>query len=128
MRPPTHLYPTGIYGSAGYRSSGSSDYGGPASSVSAREVLLELSRTLSSVLEGDSGKTDEEILRDISRTVIQGVDTKVGSSSTTASGRAIYEDIYRNSSLTSSGKESSSTIGVNPINSRLYGHRYTLLQ
>ncbi|XP_003428026.1 uncharacterized protein LOC100679525 [Nasonia vitripennis] len=111
-----------IYGSAGYRSSVSSDYGGPASSVSAREVLLELSRTLSSVLEGDCGKSDEEILRDISRTVAQGVDAKPAGSST-ASGRAIYEDIYRNSSLTSSGKESSSTIGVNPINSRLYGHR-----
>ncbi|XP_014207967.1 uncharacterized protein LOC106639048 [Copidosoma floridanum] len=129
-----------LYGSAGYRSSceaSSSDYGGASNSsgaLSARDVLLELSRTLSSVLEGDCPKSDEEILRDITRTVavaqvvgaagVGGADAEGDDGGRRAS-PSIYEEIYRNNagSLASSARESSSTAGMNPINSRLYGHR-----
>ena len=79
---------------------------------------MELSRTLNSVLEGDTSMTPEEILRDISRTITQGVD---------ANNKTLLEDyIYRNSSTSSGGKDSFTT-EVNPINSRVYGKTETYL-
>lgn len=79
---------------------------------------MELSRTLNSVLEGETGMTPEEILRDISRTITQGVDVNK---------KTLFEDyIYRNSSTSSGGKDSFST-EMNPINSRVYGKTETYL-
>ncbi|XP_033211332.1 uncharacterized protein LOC117169199 isoform X2 [Belonocnema kinseyi] len=91
---------------------------GKTSGTMAQEVLLELSRTLNSVLEGDTSMTPEEILRDISRTITQGVDVNK---------KTLFEDyIYRNSSTSSGGKDSFST-EMNPINSRVYGKTETYL-
>lgn len=76
----------------------------------AREVLMELSRTLNSVLEGDTGMTPAEVLRDISRTINQSIDMDK---------KAVLEDyIYRNSSA--SGMKDSFPTEMNPINSRFY--------
>ena len=62
--------------------------------------------------------TPEEILRDISHTITQGVDINK---------KNLFEDnIYRNSSSSSGGKDSFST-EVNPINSRVYGKSETYL-
>jgi len=45
----------------------------PATRASTREVLLRLSRTLNSVIDGDAAVTLEDILRDISRIVPLGL-------------------------------------------------------
>ncbi|XP_043256684.1 uncharacterized protein LOC122399789 isoform X3 [Colletes gigas] len=57
--------------------------------TSARDVLLELSRTLNSVIEGETAMTSEEILHSISQKVAQGIGLKGG----------IYEYVYHNSSF-----------------------------
>ncbi|XP_043256683.1 uncharacterized protein LOC122399789 isoform X2 [Colletes gigas] len=94
--------------------------------TSARDVLLELSRTLNSVIEGETAMTSEEILHSISQKVAQGIGLKGG----------IYEYVYHNSSFipgkTSfvSDKNSSllscnnriSSTRINPVNSKLYGN------
>ncbi|XP_051176134.1 uncharacterized protein LOC127291204 isoform X2 [Leptopilina boulardi] len=77
----------------------------------AREVLMELSRTLNSVLEGDTGMTPAEVLRDISRTINQSIDLDKKTS--------LEDYIYRNSSSSSGVKDSFPT-EMNPINSRVY--------
>ncbi|XP_015585316.1 uncharacterized protein LOC107263038 isoform X2 [Cephus cinctus] len=91
------------------------DYGQSTTS-SAQEVLFELSRTLNSVIEGGTDMKAEEILRDISRTVAQGINTKK---------RCLCEDyVYRLSSASSNvGKESP---GVNPVNVNIYGKSRSL--
>lgn len=81
----------------------------------ARDVLLELSRTLNSVIDGESGMTPEEILRDISRTVTQRID----GGTTTSTGI----------SDSSSGAGCNSALvleSVNPVNLKLYNkHSYS---
>lgn len=78
----------------------------------AREVLMELSRTLNSVLEGDTGMTPAEVLRDISRTINQSIDMEK---------KTPLEDyIYRNSSSSTNGAKDSFPTEANPINSRVY--------
>ncbi|XP_076178414.1 uncharacterized protein LOC143152318 [Ptiloglossa arizonensis] len=57
--------------------------------TSARDVLLELSRTLNSVIEGETVMTPEEILHNISHKVAQGIGLKGG----------IYEYVYHNSAF-----------------------------
>ncbi|XP_054005455.1 uncharacterized protein LOC128890715 isoform X2 [Hylaeus anthracinus] len=95
-------------------------------SASARDVLLELSRTLNSVIEGETVMTPEEILHNISQKVAQGIGLKGG----------IYEYVYRNSSLLSAktsfaGDKTSSLLScnnrtlstkINPVNSKLYSN------
>ncbi|XP_011302486.1 uncharacterized protein [Fopius arisanus] len=81
---------------------------------SARDVLLELSRTLTSVIDGASVMTAEEVLRDISKTVAQGIQGIQRSSG--------EEHVYRHSSTLSSGVGKDS---VNPVNWRLYGRTWT---
>ncbi|XP_034951989.1 uncharacterized protein [Chelonus insularis] len=87
-----------------------------SSAPTAQDVLFELSRTLNSVIDGESGMTPEEILRDISRTVQKGIEANNGTASTGIS----EEHIYRLSSSSSSaiGKDS---VAVNPVNLKLYG-------
>ena len=86
-------------------------------STNARQVLLELSRTLNSVIDADSDLSAEDILRDISITVARGIGSKDPSAPPSS---GICEDYtYRLSSSSSSGggKES---VGVNPVNLRVY--------
>ncbi|CAK9800078.1 hypothetical protein ANTPLA_LOCUS2222 [Anthophora plagiata] len=93
--------------------------------TSAHDVLLELSRTLNSVIEGKNAMTPEEILHNISYKVAQGIGLKGG----------LYEYVYhnspfspsqrsflneKNSCLLSCSKNSSSK--VNPVNSKLYNN------
>lgn len=94
--------------------------------TSARDVLLELSRTLNSVIEGETVMTPEEILHNISHKVAQGIGLKGG----------IYEYVYHNSAflpgktsflsdrssslLNCNNRSLSSTI--NPVNSKLYSN------
>lgn len=115
---------------------------GRTTSTSAREILLELSRTLNSVIEGETTMTPEEILQNISRTVAQGMGLKKGS---------IYEYVRQNPAWLNGGKNGSSVLSsknssqstgkdtsslqsrtkvssnaststrVNPVNSKLYG-------
>ncbi|XP_044589242.1 uncharacterized protein LOC123268331 isoform X1 [Cotesia glomerata] len=87
------------------------------SARTAQEVLLELSRTLNSVIDGECDMTPEEILRDISRTV-QKVENN-GTNGTTSTGVSSEEHIYRLSSSSSSaiGQDS---VTVNPVNFKLY--------
>ncbi|KAK2585517.1 hypothetical protein KPH14_010163 [Odynerus spinipes] len=114
---------------------------GRSTTTSAREILLELSRTLNSVIEGETTMTPEEILQNISRTVAQGIGLKKSN---------IYEYVRQNpvwlnggknassilsskNSSQSTGKDTSSlqsrtklsstpsTTRVNPVNSKLYG-------
>ncbi|XP_012141636.1 uncharacterized protein LOC100882808 isoform X2 [Megachile rotundata] len=91
--------------------------------TSAHEVLLELSRTLNSVLDGENIMTPEEILQNISHKVAQGIGTKGG----------VYEYVYHNSFLPkkSFANEKSSCLlncnkntssKINPINSKLYSN------
>lgn len=91
-------------------SSAARDSGSPGrNSGTARDVLLELSRTLNSVIDGANTMTAEEVLRDISRTVAHGIQTNVNGSD---------EHVYRYPSTSSSGMGKES---VNPVNLRLYG-------
>ncbi|KAK0098960.1 hypothetical protein PV326_011984 [Microctonus aethiopoides] len=85
------------------------------SGTTARDVLLELSRTLNSVIDGESAMTPDEILRDISHTVSKGIEAN----GTTSTGVA-EEHVYRLSSSSSSGAGRDS-VTVNPINFKLYG-------
>lgn len=93
--------------------------------LSAHEVLLELSQTLDSMIEGKN-ITPEEILQNISYQIAQGIDFK----------GEFYEYVYHNSSFLpgkrsflndtnpyelSCNKNSSSKI--NPVNSKLYNTR-----
>ncbi|XP_033360434.1 uncharacterized protein LOC117239162 [Bombus vosnesenskii] len=94
-----------------------------SASISAHDVLLELSQTLNSVIEGKNAMTPEEILHNISYKVAQGIGLKGGlyeyvyhNSSFLPSKRSFLND--KNSCLLSSNKNSSSKI--NPVNSKLY--------
>ncbi|KAG7201587.1 hypothetical protein KM043_004331 [Ampulex compressa] len=103
------------------------DYAHPAR-TSAQDVLLELSRTLNSVIEGDTAKTPEEILYNISHTVAQGIGLKGG----------VYEYVHRNRRKSATGDKdcpssssknsSQSYYGksaqsrINPVNSKLYSN------
>ncbi|XP_076280174.1 uncharacterized protein LOC143208986 isoform X2 [Lasioglossum baleicum] len=96
-------------------------------STSAHEILLELSQTLNSVIEGETAMTPEEILQSISHKVTQGIGLKSG----------IYEYVYhqnssgkflpgkksllsdKSSSLFSCGNRTGSS-RINPVNSKLY--------
>ncbi|XP_063981392.1 uncharacterized protein LOC135164710 [Diachasmimorpha longicaudata] len=78
-----------------------------ASKASAKDVLLELSRTLNSVIDGANTMTAEEVLRDISKTVANGIQANVTD-----------DHVYRYPSTLSSGVAKES---VNPVNLRLYG-------
>ena len=91
--------------------------------TSTHEVLLELSRTLNSVIEGESIVTPEEILQSISHKVAQGMNG------------GIYEYVYNNSSFLPSKKSfvnennscllncnKNSSSKMNPINSKLYSN------
>ncbi|XP_076244924.1 uncharacterized protein LOC143185639 [Calliopsis andreniformis] len=88
--------------------------------ASARDVLLELSRTLNSVIEGETVMTPEEILHNISHKVAQGIGVKGG----------IYEYVYHNSSFLSSKKSllgdrsgtNRASSRMNPVNSKLYSN------
>lgn len=87
---------------------------------SAREVLLELSRTLNSVIEAESHLSAEEILRDISITVARSINNQPKEEP--ASSSVVCEDYtYRLSSSSSSGAGKESLVGVNPVNLRVYG-------
>ncbi|XP_076658511.1 uncharacterized protein LOC143362340 [Halictus rubicundus] len=95
--------------------------------TSAHEILLELSQTLNSVIEGETAMTPEEILQSISQKVTQGIGLKSG----------IYEYVYhqnstgkflpgkksllsdKSSSLFSCGNRTGSS-RINPVNSKLY--------
>ncbi|XP_014615419.1 PREDICTED: uncharacterized protein LOC106793199 isoform X2 [Polistes canadensis] len=115
---------------------------GRATSTSAREILLELSRTLNSVIEGETTMTPEEILQNISKTVAQGISLKKNSiyeyvcynpawllnggkntSSILSSQNSSQSTGKDSSSLQSRAKNSSSTSStrVNPVNSKVYG-------
>ncbi|KAI4502330.1 hypothetical protein M0802_002242 [Mischocyttarus mexicanus] len=107
---------------------------GRASATSAREILLELSRTLNSVIEGETTMTPEEILQNISKTVAKGISLKKNS---------IYEYVCYNPAWLNDGKNTSSILSsqnssqstgkdsknssnssstrVNPVNSKVYG-------
>ncbi|XP_017766028.1 PREDICTED: uncharacterized protein LOC108555055 [Eufriesea mexicana] len=96
-----------------------------SASTSAHDVLLELSRTLNSVIEGKNAMTPEEILHNISYKVAQGIGFKGGlyeyvyhNSSFVPSKRSFLSD--KNSCLLSCNKNSSSKI--NPVNSKLYNN------
>ncbi|XP_076220946.1 uncharacterized protein LOC116429982 isoform X2 [Nomia melanderi] len=94
--------------------------------TSAHDILLEVSHTLNSVIDGEVAMTPEEILQSISQKVAQGIGLKSG----------VYEYVYRhNASSFLSGKKSllsektSSLFGcgsrttssrINPVNSKLY--------
>ncbi|XP_017799275.1 PREDICTED: uncharacterized protein LOC108580120 [Habropoda laboriosa] len=93
--------------------------------TSAHDVLLELSRTLNSVIEGKNAMTPEEILHNISYKVAQGIGLKGGlyeyvyhNSSFSPSKRSLLSE--KNSCLLSCSKNSSSK--VNPVNSKLYNN------
>ncbi|XP_076751146.1 uncharacterized protein LOC143423593 isoform X1 [Xylocopa sonorina] len=100
------------------------DYEKSVTGTSAHDVLIELSRTLNSVIEGKNVMTPEEILHNISHKVAQGIGLKGG----------LYEYVYHNSFLSSKrsflndknscllncNKNSSSKI--NPVNSKLYNN------
>lgn len=89
----------------------------PPPTASARETLLQLSRTINSVINGDVATTPEDILRDISRIISLGIGSKDD---------GIYECVYpwtlddKNLSATSSYVKNVPS-RVNPVNSRLYG-------
>ncbi|XP_043279674.1 uncharacterized protein [Venturia canescens] len=87
---------------------------------SAREVLLELSRTLNSVIEAENHLTAEEILRDISITVARSINNQPKEDPALSS-VACEDYIYRLSSSSSSGAGKESLVGVNPVNLRVYG-------
>ncbi|XP_035722947.1 uncharacterized protein LOC118441959 isoform X1 [Vespa mandarinia] len=116
------------------------NYGRPTG-TSAREILLELSRTLNSVIEGETTMTPEEILQNISKTVAQGINLKKSSiyeyvrhnpawlndgknaSSILSSKNSSQSTGKDSSSLQSRTKHSSSSSStrVNPVNSKVYG-------
>ncbi|XP_076668420.1 uncharacterized protein LOC143368987 isoform X3 [Andrena cerasifolii] len=89
--------------------------------TSARDVLLELSRTLNSVIEGETAVTPEEMLHNISQKVAQGIGLKGG----------IYEYVYHNSSFLpgkrplpseQNGNGGAPSARINPVNSKLYSN------
>ncbi|XP_074098750.1 uncharacterized protein LOC141527255 isoform X2 [Cotesia typhae] len=88
------------------------------SARTAQEVLLELSQTLNSVIDGECDMTPEEILHDISRTV-QKVDNN-RTNGTTSTGLSSEEHIYRLTSSSSSAIGQDSSVTVNPVNFKLY--------
>ncbi|XP_078048796.1 uncharacterized protein LOC144476082 [Augochlora pura] len=92
--------------------------------TTAHEILLELSQTLNSVIEGETAMTPEEILQNISQKVTQGIGLKGGiyeyvyhQNSSFLPGKTLLND--KNSSLFSCGNRTSSS-RINPVNSKLY--------
>ncbi|XP_012214537.2 uncharacterized protein [Linepithema humile] len=96
----------------------------PLPRPSAREVLLELSRTLNSVIDSDVTMTPEDILRDISRIISLRLPSRSDN---------VYEYVCApttlNSKNLSSGYSGNVSSGVNPADSKvhvgprcLYGH------
>ncbi|KAK9308224.1 hypothetical protein QLX08_001699 [Tetragonisca angustula] len=96
-----------------------------SASISAHDVLLELSQTLNSVIEGKNAMTPEEILHNISYKVAQGIGLEGG----------LYEYVYHNSSFFSSKRlflndknsylsnsNKNSSTKINPVNSKLYNN------
>ncbi|XP_017881581.2 uncharacterized protein LOC108625805 isoform X2 [Ceratina calcarata] len=97
-----------------------------SASTSAHDVLIELSRTLNSVIEGKNAMTPEEILDNISHKVAQGIGLK----------GSLYEYVYHNSSFLSNKRSllsdktpcllncnKNSSSQINPVNSKLYNTR-----
>lgn len=93
--------------------------------MSAHEVLLELSQTLDSMIEGKNIMTPEEILQNISYQIAQRIDFK----------GEFYEYVYHNSSFLSSKRSflndtnpyelscnKNSSSKINPVNSKLYNN------
>ncbi|XP_061943451.1 uncharacterized protein LOC108003273 isoform X3 [Apis cerana] len=93
--------------------------------MSAHEVLLELSQTLDSMIEGKNIMTSEEILQNISYQIAQGIDFK----------GEFYEYVYHNSSFLPSkrsflndrnpyelSRNKNSSSKINPVNSKLYNN------
>lgn len=93
--------------------------------VSAREVLLELSRTLNSVIDGDRvTATPEDVLRDISRIVSLGIGAR--------NDDGIYEYVrspraFDDKDRTSRNCAKHVPSRVNPVNSKLYVGGYRCL-